>query len=687
MRILLILLIASSCLFAQNYAADSLIVRAVLDSNGWTAFSVSDVSQAQDYRIVSLDLKGYWFNRYQYISPGVYTKIPYFLAIQKLPSFIASLTELQTLNLNGNQLTSLPNEIVNLANLRNLYLNNTHLYPLDTSAAYYGDTAVFRAFSREGKISNFVVRPDNYMTNCLKTLPDSMGKLTNLIALHLNNTMLSNLPSTLGNISGLQELLLNANSFSEFPAIIPGFTNLRKLCLGNNYIPAVPSTINNLAQLDSLDLKNNVLTSIPITIGDLDSLRYLYLNNNQLSSLPDAIGNLSKLQLLSLTQNVLIALPATIGGLTNLQYLYVDYNQLAEIPASIGACTQIRRLYAAYNRLTGIPDGIGNLGYLFDAQFQFNRIESVPAAIGTMGNHVTYHNPIWLHLNHNLLTTVPGTIGNIRELYALKLHNNRLTSVPGAIAKPSSLRILELQHNELTSLPDSLAIRTYYFYFKVFNNKLTSLPNFSHNGFYELYAYNNQITGLPDSFCNLSSLKYAYLSRNQIASLPDSFGTLTALSWFKIDSNQLTALPGSITRRPLNSAISSFAQNKLCSVPSDIGTWLDARDPDWASTQDCGGVTGMENNSDQKPVFSLAKNMPNPFNPSTAISYTLPSACHVILEIYAVNGALAATLFNGNAMAGTHTAVWNADGMSSGIYYYKLSAGKFTATKKCLLVK
>lgn len=82
--------------------------------------------------------------------------------------------------------------------------------------------------------------------------------------------------------------------------------------------------------------------------------------------------------------------------------------------------------------------------------------------------------------------------------------------------------------------------------------------------------------------------------------------------------------------------------------------------------------------------FRLHQNVPNPFNPTTTIAYTLPTATHVKLGVYDVRGREIAVLVDGHRPAGAHSAVWNAAGMPSGIYFCRITAeartaGAFTA--------
>ncbi|GEM_PF-793678 len=89
----------------------------------------------------------------------------------------------------------------------------------------------------------------------------------------------------------------------------------------------------------------------------------------------------------------------------------------------------------------------------------------------------------------------------------------------------------------------------------------------------------------------------------------------------------------------------------------------------------------------QLPQSNNLRNYPNPFNAQTSISFDVPTADNISLEIYNIMGQKVATLVNGNIEAGTHTVVWNAGDYSSGIYFYKLTAGNKVFTKRMTLLK
>jgi Secretion system C-terminal sorting domain len=86
-------------------------------------------------------------------------------------------------------------------------------------------------------------------------------------------------------------------------------------------------------------------------------------------------------------------------------------------------------------------------------------------------------------------------------------------------------------------------------------------------------------------------------------------------------------------------------------------------------------------------LFSLEQNYPNPFNPITAINYSIPENENVSLEVYNILGQKIMTLMNEYKMAGYYSINFNAGEFASGVYIYRLTAGRNNSTKKMLLLK
>ncbi len=90
--------------------------------------------------------------------------------------------------------------------------------------------------------------------------------------------------------------------------------------------------------------------------------------------------------------------------------------------------------------------------------------------------------------------------------------------------------------------------------------------------------------------------------------------------------------------------------------------------------------------------FALADNYPNPFNPVTRISFELPSAGRVQLDVFDIKGRYVRTLVSEDMPAGQHGVFWDGkdssgQGVASGQYFYRLDAGGLTAAKKMMLLK
>jgi hypothetical protein len=138
-------------------------------------------------------------------------------------------------------------------------------------------------------------------------------------------------------------------------------------------------------------------------------------------------------------------------------------------------------------------------------------------------------------------------------------------------------------------------------------------------------------------------------------------------------------------------------------VPGSMGThehWNNADDKQYSrNLGEDKGIELVSNYTLPTPVeekqnmngsidnFNLHQNYPNPFNPVTDINFELPVYGQVLLKVYDGNGNEVKTLVNGSRPAGRYTERFDASGISSGIYFYKLTTPNFTDTKKMILLK
>jgi type IX secretion system substrate protein/proprotein convertase P-domain-containing protein len=145
---------------------------------------------------------------------------------------------------------------------------------------------------------------------------------------------------------------------------------------------------------------------------------------------------------------------------------------------------------------------------------------------------------------------------------------------------------------------------------------------------------------------------------------------------------------------PLDITVYEFMDENMA------GTWdlymIDSYGDGGHIVTDCtiyfGATAGTDADDGLTIPTVLNGNYPNPFNPTTTISYSLNSDSDVTLEIYNIKGQLVRTLVNNSVNAGPQEVLWNGHDdnrniVTSGVYFYKLNAGEYTSTKKMILLK
>ena len=125
-----------------------------------------------------------------------------------------------------------------------------------------------------------------------------------------------------------------------------------------------------------------------------------------------------------------------------------------------------------------------------------------------------------------------------------------------------------------------------------------------------------------------------------------------------------------------------------------VGTYSIIYVGDNASYEPVGGVisamslTGVRTVAPTVPIsFNLYQSYPNPFNPTTIISYDLPNEEYVTLAVYDILGRRVGTVVNSDQQPGKYKVTFDGHSLSSGVYFYRLTAGSFTSVKKMLLMK
>ncbi len=172
----------------------------------------------------------------------------------------------------------------------------------------------------------------------------------------------------------------------------------------------------------------------------------------------------------------------------------------------------------------------------------------------------------------------------------------------------------------------------------------------------------------------------------------------SALSNIKVYKDGV--LTNTVTQTPLNIALGSgFKVGGYSTVATFTGKLdefriykraLDSNEiaATWNMDIPCGIVTGITANNNNIPVnYMLYQNYPNPFNPSTKISYAIPKAGNVELKVYDILGREISVLVNEFRQTGKYSVDFNAENLSSGVYFYTIKTGNFTDSKKMTLIK
>jgi Leucine-rich repeat (LRR) protein len=280
------------------------------------------------------------------------------------------------------------------------------------------------------------------------TLPERLGNLTNLTIFRLNTQKMLGtspdplpagmrgragilLPESIGTLENLQTLECTSCNLQVIPPFVSGLSKLQVLTINDSSIREIPEMVLS-ERMNVLTITNSNLESLPESIGNLINLNTLILNSNRLTTLPSSIGNLTKLKTLELDHNQLTTLPP-IKNPNALIKLILSHNQFESIPESMTDLSVLQTLDLSHNRITALPDNINKLTRLTYLFMNNNLLTTLPDHFGTIlaGNN---HPMEMLNFSHNNLTSIPASVGNLRNLTELSLeHNPNLRVLPAEV--------------------------------------------------------------------------------------------------------------------------------------------------------------------------------------------------------------------------------------------------------------
>ena len=143
-----------------------------------------------------------------------------------------------------------------------------------------------------------------------------------------------------------------------------------------------------------------------------------------------------------------------------------------------------------------------------------------------------------------------------------------------------------------------------------------------------------------------------------------SNGATTAMYYYEPDKSGVIALANGFTWKGLSKIVNALFDYAV-TIPTEI--------------KKC--------DENVLEVFALRQNYPNPFNPSTTIEFALPKSAFVTLKVHNLLGEEVATLISGKREAGLHQLNWDARGLVSGVYLYRLEAGNYVQSRKLILMR
>ena len=266
--------------------------------------------------------------------------------------------------------------------------------------------------------------------NCaLDALPEELGELLDLRALHVWETPITALPESLGQLTNLQSLDLSRTQITTLPESLRQLSNLQSLDLFGSNITTLPESLGCLSKLQKLDFGYTDITTLPEFLGQLSNLQALYLNGNQIKVLPESLRHLSNLRWLYLDNTEISALPESLGQLTKLQKLDFSYTSIEILPESLERLSNLQSLDLSGTQITTLPESLGRLSNLQRLDLFGTKITTLPESLGQLSNLQ------WLDLRNSKITTLPESLGRLTNLKTLNLSDCHLQSIPYSVVQ------------------------------------------------------------------------------------------------------------------------------------------------------------------------------------------------------------------------------------------------------------
>ena len=470
-----------------------------------------------------------------------------------------------------------------------------------------------------------------------------------------------------------------------------GLTALRTLNLGRNSISNI-SPLKNLTTLKSLSLYENSISNIS-PLANLTKLTFLNASDNSISDI-SALGKLTKLTNLGLSNNSISDISA-VGKLTALTELSLWNNSISDISA-VGKLTALTSLYLSHNSIDDIS-AVGKLTKLTILDLSHNSISDI-SAVGKLTKLD------FLSLGHNSISDI-SAVGKLTALTKLGLYNNAISDI-SAVGKLTALIWLDMSDNSIT---DVSAVENLTKLGALF---LRGNPIPDYGPLRRLKAANPgisidiDINNNPPVFSNGDSTTRSIAENSPAgtdigsvvsATDSDTNDTLTyTLGGTDAESFDIVSTSGQLQTK----ASLDYETKSSYSVTIDVSDGNDGLDRITVTinvTDVANAAPSVEISPAPPQTTALLSNYPNPFNPETWIPYQLAKPSEVTITIYDIRGLVVRQLKLGHQDAGAYrsrsrAAHWDGrnqfgEKVATGVYFYRFTAGDFSATRKMLVRK
>ena len=548
-----------------------------------------------------------------------------------------------------------------------------------------------------------------------------LSNLTQLRHLRLINNNISDV-FPLSNLTQLRHLRLKNNNISDVSPLV-GMTQLEVLGLFNNNISDI-SPLAGMTQLVWLELDINNISDVSPLAG-MTQLEVLTLYNNNISDV-SALSGLTQLEVLGLTKNRLSDVSA-LSELTQLESLGLDGNNISDV-SPLAGMTQLEGLGLNYNNISDVSPlaGMTQMRSLFLAG---NNISDVSPLAGMtqleslrLINNPLSYTAINTHIPAMQANGVTVIFNNVAHPALAKVSGDTQEGAPGTVlAAPFIVEAVDAKGKPMRGVSVTFAVT-------------------AGGGHLSTAKATTDATGKAQTLLTLGGVPGKHTVTAIATAITKSVVTFTATAMGEparpaedvngdgvVNIQDLVVVASHLGQTGQNVADvngdGAVNIQDLVLVAGELGTEAAAPSA-WHRTS--GSVppratveqwltqayrVSLIDPRSQRGVFLLERllaalapkettllaNYPNPFNPETWIPYQLAESTEVTLHIYSVKGALVRTLALGHQAAGMYqsksrAAYWdgrNAQGekVASGIYFYTLSAGDFSATRKLLIRK